>query len=145
MLKRIFCIWGKVVCIWGKIEEKFIWDKTKMHFLAKFWGGPWKVEFQKLFVTYVALLSSYCLALGDNYVRPLANTRLSGHTYSTIERWTIFYCLMECSSNEGCASFNYNEVKQICELDGFAEISRSKLKSQTGWTFYKKEPKVINF
>ena len=103
-----------------------------------------KGELVKSFITYTVLLSTYCLALGDNYVRTMANTRLSGHTYSTLERWTIVYCLMECSNNKKCASFNYNHAEEICEVNGFVELE-GKLQSQLGWTFYEKEPNVNNF
>ena len=103
-------------------------------------------KFSKLLINYLILVSSHCLTLGDNYVRPMANTRLCGHTYSTLERWTIVYCLMECSNNEKCASFNYNQAEEICEVNGFVDLVGNKggvkLQSQTGWTFYKKNVNV---
>ena len=105
-----------------------------------------KNKFAKLLINYLILVSACCLALGDNYVQPMANTRLSGHTYSTLERWTILYCLMECSNNEKCASFNYNQAEEICEVNGFVELKgkngEGKLQSQSGWTFYKKNANV---
>ena len=43
----------------------------------------------------------YCSSLGDNFVRNMHNTRLDGiYTYAVLERWTIAYCLIECSSNK---------------------------------------------
>ena len=105
-----------------------------------------KKKYLTLFITYITLLFNYCLALGDSYVRPMANTRLSGHTYSTLERWTIVYCLMECSNNRKCASFNYNHAGEICELNGFVEVKgkngEGKFESRSGWTFYKKDANV---
>ena len=109
-----------------------------------------KKKFKKLLINYLILMSTHCLAMGDNYVRPLANTRLSDHTYATLERWTILYCLMECSNNEKCASFNYNQAEEICEVNGFVDLNREdrggdKLGSQSGWTFYKKEANVRHY
>ena len=101
---------------------------------------------------YVALLLEYCSTFltGDNYVRTMRNTRLDGeYTYRRLERWTIAYCLVECSSSkEACGSFNYNQVEQICELNRFVELlkgGKKKLKSQQGWTFYEKDSNVRIF
>ena len=81
----------------------------------------------------------------------MSNTRLNAeYTYATLERWSIAYCLMECSSNkEKCTSINYNYVQQICELNRFVELKgksgERKLKSQPGWTFYGKDSNVRPF
>ena len=98
---------------------------------------------------YMALLLEYCSTLGDNYIRIMRNTRLKGeYTYLTLERWTIAYCLIECSNDKAeCASINYNQVEQICELNRFVELNgeksgEGKLKSQPGWTFYQKDSNV---
>ena len=91
----------------------------------------------------------YSSSLGDNFVRNMHNTRLDGiYTYAVLERWTIAYCLMECSSNKyECASVNYNHAEQICELNRFVELSTNggqekKLESEPGWTFYQKDANV---
>ena len=104
-------------------------------------------KFVSIFTT--TLFMKYCSSLGDNYVRIMRDTRLDGqYTYAVLERWILAYCLMECSSNKfECASVNYNQVTQICELNRFVELSANgnqekKLKSQPGWTFYQKDANV---
>ena len=86
---------------------------------------------------------------GDNYVHPKANTRLTGHLLSRMERWTVVYCLMDCSNDNKCSSFNYNQTQQICELNGFYDDTATRsgengLQKQEGWTFYRKQANVRN-
>ena len=106
-----------------------------------------KIKFISIFIT--SLFIKYCSSLGDNFVRNMHNTRLDRqYTYAVLERWTVTYCLMECSSNKfECASINYNRAEQICELNRFVELltngnQEKKLQSQPGWTFYQKDANV---
>ena len=104
-------------------------------------------------VLLLFIVIEYCSTLGDNYVKTMVNTRLNkDHTYAILERWSIAYCLMECSNRKSqCSSVNYSPVGQICELNGPVELSMlllesgvgsGKLKSEPGWTFYLKESNV---
>ena len=115
-----------------------------------------KIMYIKYIMLIILVVIKYCSTLGDNYVKTMFNTRLSKeYTYAVLERWSIAYCLIECSSRKSqCSSVNYNQAQQICELNGPVELSmlllesgvrNGKLKSEPGWTFYLKDADVRYF
>ena len=115
-----------------------------------------KFNIMKYTVLLLLVVIEYCSTLGDNYVKTMFNTRLSKeYTYAVLERWSIAYCLIECSNRKSqCSSVNYNQAQQICELNGPVELSmlllesgvrNGKLKSEPGWIFYLKDEDVRYF